>query len=310
MSVGLSDEGDVEEILGTKALVSERDLPARETPSRLASMWNLVGRVMGQSADVTARMEPRNYNKYGWRPDALDYRDKMYKFSASAGDLPRQVDLRTSENKHLGIFHQGKLGSCTANAIAAAFEFDQHKQHVAEFVPSRLFIYYNERCVEGTVFMDSGAQLRDGIKVMHRLGCCPEEMWPYEIEMYQTRPAEECYEVAAAHTAQAYQRVQQDVMHLKSCIAEGFPFVFGFIVCQSFESKQVATSGKMPMPTNSDRPLGGHAVIAVGYDDSQEVFIVRNSWGSKWGQRGYFMMPYDYIRNKMLAQDFWTIRWV
>ena len=91
-----------------------------------------------------------------------------------------------------------------------------------------------------------------------------------------------------------------------NCLADGFPFVFGFTVYESFETLKVAQTGIVPMPKKSERTLGGHAVMAIGYDQKQKHFIVRNSWGPQWGQAGYFTMPYAYLET--LASDFWTIR--
>ena len=95
---------------------------------------------------------------------------------------------------------------------------------------------------------------------------------------------------------------------MKACLASGYPFVFGFTVYESFESDAVAQSGHAPMPGPGEKVLGGHAVMAVGYDDSQQWFIIRNSWGTEWGMEGYFTLPYDYLANDNLSDDFWTIR--
>lgn len=95
---------------------------------------------------------------------------------------------------------------------------------------------------------------------------------------------------------------------MRSCLADGFPFVFGFTVYESFESQQVAKSGVVSMPKPTERALGGHAVLGVGYNDAKKTFIVRNSWGDDWGQKGYFIMPYKYLSDRNLADDFWTIR--
>ena len=97
---------------------------------------------------------------------------------------------------------------------------------------------------------------------------------------------------------------------MKSCLAEGYPFVFGFTVYESFESEAVAKSGKLNMPKKGEAQVGGHAVMAVGYSDSSKRFIVRNSWGTSWGLNGYFTMPFDYLLNENLSDDFWTIRLV
>ena len=97
---------------------------------------------------------------------------------------------------------------------------------------------------------------------------------------------------------------------MKGCLASGYPFVLGFTVYQSFESDTVAQTGHAPMPGPNEQTIGGHAVLAVGYDDSQNWFIIRNSWGTGWGMQGYFTLPYDYLTNDNLADDFWTIRLV
>ena len=95
---------------------------------------------------------------------------------------------------------------------------------------------------------------------------------------------------------------------MRKCLAEGFPFVFGFTVYDGFESASVAKSGKLNLPKPGEKVLGGHAVCAVGYDDKAKRVIVRNSWGTDWGMKGFFTMPYDYVSNSSLADDFWTLR--
>ena len=107
----------------------------------------------------------------------------------------------------------------------------------------------------------------------------------------------------------SYSRVTQSLTQMKGCLASGYPFVFGFTVYDSFESQQVANTGIVPMPASGESVVGGHAVMAVGYDDSQHRFIVRNSWGSSWGMQGYFTIPYAYLEAN-LSSDFWTIRLV
>ncbi len=264
----------------------------------------------------------RTNKRYGWVPDLPDHRDLLYAAPVTAlRALPAKVDLRPN-CPH--IYDQEQLGSCTANAIAGALEFDQMKQKLTDiFTPSRLFIYYNERVMEGTVNEDSGAMIRDGIKSVGKQGACPEEktkqhpgpegVWPYDPD-YQVRfikkPTPKCYEVAAKHQAILYSRLVRNLNQMKGCLASGYPFVFGFSVYESFESQEVAQTGRVPMPSPNEQLLGGHAVLAVGYDDSQRRFIVRNSWGKDWGMQGYFTIPYAYLLDDNLADDFWTIRQV
>jgi len=207
------------------------------------------------------------------------------------------------------VYDQGQLGSCTANAIAGAIQFDRLKQQLAQvFVPSRLFIYYNERATEHTVDSDSGAQIRDGIKSVAKLGDCPETEWPYTIAKFKTRPSPKCYADALQYRVVSYQRLTPVLSQLKGCLASGYPFVFGFTVYESFESPQVARTGHASLPGSGERAIGGHAVVGVGYQDAKQWFIVRNSWGSRWGLKGYFTLPYAYLTDENLASDFWTIR--
>jgi C1A family cysteine protease len=250
--------------------------------------------------------EPRKIARYGWIPDQPDQRDHMYaappQFLAA---LPPSADLRSQCPP---VYDQGQLGSCTANAIGAAVEFDRLKQKLSDFVPSRLFIYYNERVIEGTVRSDSGAQIRDGIKTVASQGVCPETDWPYDITKFEQKPPAKAYTDAMSDRAVSYQSLIQDPTQMKGCLASGYPFVFGFTVYESFEGPAVAQSGHAPMPSPSERAIGGHAVMAIGYDDSNQWFVVRNSWGPSWGLKGYFTLPYAYLIQTSLSSDFWTIR--
>jgi C1A family cysteine protease len=220
--------------------------------------------------------------------------------------LPGSVNLTS---KCPPVYDQGELGSCTANAIAAAIQFGRRKQKLTpDFTPSRLFIYYNERAMEHTIQSDSGAQIRDGIKSVGKLGDCAETEWPYVIKKFAERPAKKCYSDATKYQALQYQRVPQVLNQLKGCLASGYPFVFGFSVYDAFEGDVVAKTGELNLPGPKEKLLGGHAVLAVGYDDKTQRFIVRNSWGPKWGKKGYFTMPYGYLTDSNLADDLWTIR--
>jgi len=243
--------------------------------------------------------------RYGWIPDLPDQRDYLYRaIHPVPGILPPAVDLRECCS---AIEDQGRLGSCTANALAGVLEFLELKDGVAFKDLSRLFIYYNERLLEHSVHVDSGAMLRDGIKTLAKQGVCTEEKWPYVISKFDHRPPAACYREAEEYQITAYERIIT-LDEMLACLAEGFPFIFGFSVYESFESAQVARTGKVPMPQSEERLLGGHAVMAVGYDDAEKRFIVRNSWGTGWGMKGYCTMPFAYLADRGLSDDFWTIR--
>ncbi len=243
---------------------------------------------------------------YGWIPDLPDHRDHLYAAPMQVvAKLPAKVDLRPQCPP---VYDQGQLGSCTANSIGGAFEFTLRKEQKADFMPSRLFIYYNERVIEGTVKSDSGAQIRDGIKSIANQGVCAESEWPYIITKFTTKPPAKAYKDALKNQALSYSRVVQSLNQFKGCLAAGYPFVFGITVYESFESQEVAKTGNVPMPASHEKSLGGHAILAVGYDDSTQRFIIRNSWGPGWGQKGYFTLPYAYLLDSDLSSDFWTIR--
>jgi C1A family cysteine protease len=261
----------------------------------------------------------RKIAHYGWTPDLPDHRDLLFAAPpAKLAALPAKVDLRRQCPK---VYDQGQIGSCTANAIAAAIEFDLFKQKLSDFVPSRLFIYFNERDMEHSVPLDNGAQIRDGVKSVNKLGVCPEAEWTYDATPADPntnlwppsakpaqRPTKQCYTDALHHQALSYQRVNRDLAQFKGCLAAGYPFIFGFTVYSAFESAAVAKTGVLNLPAAAEKVEGGHAVLAVGYDDASQRFTVRNSWGPKWGQKGYFTMPFTYLLSSQLASDFWTIR--
>jgi C1A family cysteine protease len=244
--------------------------------------------------------------RYGTEPDRPDRRDHAYEVPpALLRRLPRQVDLRA---RCPPVYNQKHLNSCSANAIAAALWFDERRHDRAVPSPSRLFIYYNERAREGSVSINATVSLRDGYRSVARIGVCSERMWPYLVERYRRKPSPHCYEAAADHRAIWYRRLEKTLPQLKACLAEGYPFTGGFSVYQRFESRPVRRTGVVPMPGPHEKKLGGHAMLIVGYSDASEQFIVRNSWGSDWGDRGYGYLPYEYVLAPKHAWDFWTVR--
>lgn len=240
--------------------------------------------------------------KYGWQPDIPDERDYLYSAIRPVIRLPKKIDLSSQCSR---IEVQGKLGSCTAQALAGNLEFLDRKIDFEYTDVSRLFIYYNERLIMDTVDYDSGASLRVGIKTLKNDGACAESLWPYVIKRFDRVPSKKCYTEAKKHRIISYHRIK-GLREMQISIAEGYPFVFGFTVYESFESDRVKRTGVVNMPKKTERAINGHAVMAVGYDQSAKRFIVRNSWGEKWGKSGYFTMPFQYLET--LSADFWTIR--
>ena len=237
---------------------------------------------------------------------SIDHRDYLLNLTPDSQVLEAvaAVDLRTSCPS---IYDQGQLGSCVANGIGFNMQFDQIKLNMAhQFIPSRLFIYYNTRVIENSVNEDSGTTIRDALTSVATSGACPETLWPYLIGQFATRPSAEAYASGKKHLAGTYARVLMDLAQMKQCLIDGYPFIFGILLYSSFE--RVSGTGLVPVPKAGESLLGGHCMAVVGYDDTRQVFIVRNSWGTDWGDKGYCYMPYSYMTNSNTTFDLWTIR--
>lgn len=273
-------------------------------------------------------------HSYGWKKDKPDNRDYIYHgegnievplqkgfwssllgFFSSCKKQPAPVPPPTPPTGNVDLRYkcppvvdQGQLGSCTANALAGALAFLEIKDTIPDQAFSRLYIYYNERVIEGTVGSDAGAEIRDGMKTLETVdGACYETTWPYDINQFTVKPPANAYTEGGAHLVTLYASIQS-FTDMQTCLDAGFPFVYGFNVYESFESAEVAATGVVPMPASNEQLLGGHAVLCVGYDNPSQRFICRNSWGTDWGQAGYFTIPYAYLTNTSLCSDFWTIR--
>lgn len=272
-------------------------------------------------------MKIRDPKKYGWIPQLPDARDIPYK-TTMGPQLPPMVNLQPLVSR---VYDQGQLGSCTSNAINQAMMIGLAIEKQQVINPSRLFLYYNERVIEGDPGQDNGAVIRDGMKSANVQGVCLDEIWPYDISKFAVQPPVLCYKKALENTISQYLAVQQDLTNMRACIAAGFPFVFGFTVYESFENidgeDTVGKYGNCPMPNlQTESVLGGHAVCCVGYNDGPRItlpnshgwpshsFLCQNSWGTDWGLKssalGCFTIPYSYLANPNLASDFWTIRFV
>lgn len=240
--------------------------------------------------------------KFHWTKDKPDNRDYPYVMSnRGQQDI---VDLRPFCTP---VESQGSLGSCTGQAIAGAIELLNNRNRKPTDV-SRLFIYYYERVMLGTVNYDSGAYIRDGIKVTNKQGAPLERLWPYNIRQFRNKPSTAAITDGLRRKVSRYERVANHEGCLDA-INNGFPVVIGFLVYQSFMSPDVARTGLMPYPnTRRERLLGGHAVLLVGYDKTKQHYIVRNSWGTSWGDRGYFYMPFRVIQDSRMSSDFWIVQ--
>lgn len=245
------------------------------------------------------------------RPSLHDCR--VPAFGSMSFAFPFSVDLR---DKCSGIMDQGQMGSCSGNALAGAVEFlelqqlrqqgMQPQEYSANFERvSRLFIYWNERAVEGNPQVDAGCTtLLDGCTALIVKGACREATWAYDEANLLKCPTHASYAEAYQHKVKAFYRIN-DLNGMRQCLAQGFPFTCGIPVYDSFMSAEVGMTGQVPLPSFTERLLGGHALLVVGYDGADH-FIVRNSWGAGWGDKGYCYLPYSYLT--MYGSDFFTLR--
>jgi C1A family cysteine protease len=258
---------------------------------------------------------PRHTRKivgYGWRPDLPDNRDLRADFNGVAAQT--QMDLRRSLP---AIYDQSQLGSCTANAIAKAWDYTRHHFGGHAYLhPSRLFLYFGEREIEGSIDQDAGAFGRDGFKVCEQDGLPPETMWPYDISQFAQRPPDKAYKSAARYEGISYRRVDRTLDAFGACLSVEQPFAFGFTVYESFESQVVADTGVMPLPVKGEQVMGGHEVLACGINLGSSKWhrcpprhvICANSWSEEWGDGGYFYMPVEVLLLASMSSDFWTFR--
>lgn len=244
--------------------------------------------------------------RYGWRRQAFDERDLRYSAAKPIRGLPSSIDLR---NQLPPCYDQGSTSSCTAQGIAGAIQSAQFKAGISVVMPSRLFLYWNERYMEGDASQDSGAEIRDGMKVSNIYGILPETDWPFDESKVLLRPPQDAYEVAINERIRFYASVNlRNLDSVRLPLSHGYPVIYGFDVYDYFESDQMSKQGILNMPQPGDGMLGGHCVLIVGYDDKRKMVLVRNSWGPGWAiMNGHFWMSYEYLTSD-LCSDGWMLR--
>jgi C1A family cysteine protease len=256
------------------------------------------------------------------RPSHRDFRDLKYSMvetSAMGMTYPHTGDIRKIMPP---VMDQSTIGSCSMNSLSACVDhlellelrmglpLDQAPQEYAKYYEpvSRLFGYWNERSLEGTTSSDAGATtLRDGCVAFQKWGACKESTWPYHVSQVLVEPPPAAYGEAASHKISNFYALQ-NLQDMKKCIFNGYPHVLGFTVYESFMDESWWASGMMPVPSPYEQVEGGHAVVCVGYDDSKQCALIRNSWGLTFGIEGHFWMPYSVMFNPEISGDFWTLR--
>ncbi|PSB17248.1 peptidase C1 [Phormidesmis priestleyi ULC007] len=241
----------------------------------------------------------------GYRPEKQNSKDKKYSAKRDR-PLPPKADLRLYMTP---VENQGGSNSCTANAVAGAYEYLANRLLGKSEDVSRLFIYYNARELDGDSSQDEGTYLKSCVKVLRKYGACSENTWSFDLNQILEQPHKQAYAEAANFIVEEAARVDVDLHAMQSCLADGYPFAFGLQLFSSFQ--QAGSDGLVPMPDpDNEKHDGGHAMLCVGYSDPDQVFIVRNSWGDEWGEHGYCYIPYDYMTKPELNGDCWTIRQV
>lgn len=218
--------------------------------------------------------------------------------------LPASVDLRPDCSP---VENQGRVGSCTANAVVGSLEYWQISEGSSYTDLSRLFVYYNARRFSDREQVDTGTSMDHVMAALLGYGACAEPIWPYDHDRWNMKPPEHVYASAVRFPELHYARVSPG-MERQYVLAAGFPIIFGMGVPEILMMKIGAETGYMPRPeTGFEAPKGAHAMLIVGYDDARRVWIVRNSWGSAWGDQGYVYIDYDVLDHYAFKDGYWTV---
>lgn len=238
----------------------------------------------------------------GWRPEPADSRDLHIDEHLTVAPVKTNgtvVDLRQFCSP---VENQRSIGSCGPNAAVGGLEMLEIERGDQYVDLSRLFVYYNARAAMQETDVDNGSYIRDVMNSLSTFGVCAEDTWDYDPTMVYIRPPWKCYRTAFAHRTNKFYKIfttgEDRISEIESALRTHCPVVFGVKVYDSFYH----CSGPVAMP--SGNLLGGHAMLIVGFDSEKRFFIVRNSWGTAWGDSGYAYMPYEYLEAAQ-ADDFW-----
>ena len=244
-------------------------------------------------------LTPNQNSRFPVRADPRDFRD--YQYVPTRAPLREIVDLRSLASP---VENQGRLGSCVGQAVVGAYELLYKHDAPALFEDlSRLYVYYNARLLEDTIDQDVGAFVRDGIKGVRRYGICAEALWPYNVKNFAITPSIAAYQDAGSRNIKNYYRIST-LPDILDALNTNKPVVCGLSIFGGFDGLDAATDYVVPMPGDTEAPLGGHAMAMVGYDLLKSRLLARNSFGDHWGMDGYCWIPFDYATSSFF--DMWT----
>lgn len=240
--------------------------------------------------------------KLGWMPELMDKRAYAFVPRASVlRALPESVDLRPQLPP---IWNQGSIGSCTAHAVAVAHIVAQKRNRAKPVMPSRLALYFNSRALRGWQNQDFGAYICDVFKVIAKQGVANEKLYPYLTSKVFLKPPASVTKDALLNQAVVYRKLNStNAKEIKAALADGHVVVFGSVLYEGYD--QLNASNLMPNPDLTAKQVGGHAMALCGYDSAKQQFLVRNSWGCSWGDKGYHWCHESYITDISLTDDMW-----
>ena len=251
------------------------------------------------NANLKIKKKPITYI-YGWKKDLIDHRDYNFLLSSSNYTVDRFL-----LNLQCPIFDQLNISSCVANALSICLMY-MYKNNKNVDIPSRLFIYYIARILDNNVNADNGCTFRSAIKAIKNWGSCYEKQWPYITNNTCIRPHSLCFSSIPRFNITRYERLPCSPSSWEHCLSVlKKPFVFGILLYSSFFSSK---SGNIKLPNfNLETCVGGHALVATGYDKNNQILFFQNSWGITWGNKGCGTIPYQYLTSKEAMADIWVI---